>query len=46
MVGAVIVDPDGDFVGEGYHAVFGGPHAEVIALEAAAERARGGTLCK
>jgi diaminohydroxyphosphoribosylaminopyrimidine deaminase / 5-amino-6-(5-phosphoribosylamino)uracil reductase len=31
-------------VGSGYHAVAGGPHAEVIALRAAGERARGATL--
>jgi diaminohydroxyphosphoribosylaminopyrimidine deaminase/5-amino-6-(5-phosphoribosylamino)uracil reductase len=31
-------------VGEGWHARFGGPHAEVAALEAAGPAARGGTL--
>jgi len=44
MVGAVVVDREGRLVGEGYHAVFGGPHAEVVALEAAGDRSRGGTL--
>lgn len=44
MVGAVVLDRDGELVGEGYHAVCGGPHAEVVALEEAGERARGGTL--
>ena len=44
MVGAVVVDPGGELVGEGYHAAFGGPHAEVIALEQAGPRARGGSL--
>ncbi len=34
MVGAVIVR-DGKVVGEGWHARFGGPHAEVAAIEAA-----------
>lgn len=34
MVGAVVVK-DGKIVGEGYHHKFGGPHAEVFALEAA-----------
>ncbi len=43
MVGAVVVR-DGEVVGEGYHAEFGGPHAEVEALAAAGERARGATL--
>lgn len=33
MVGAVIVK-DGVIVGEGYHKEFGGPHAEVIAINA------------
>lgn len=40
MVGAVVVR-DGAVVGEGWHAEFGGPHAEVVALAAAGERARG-----
>jgi diaminohydroxyphosphoribosylaminopyrimidine deaminase/5-amino-6-(5-phosphoribosylamino)uracil reductase len=43
MVGAVVVR-DGKIVGEGYHAVFGGPHAEVVALQNAGEKARGATL--
>jgi len=43
IVGAVIVR-DGVVVGEGWHERAGGPHAEVRALEAAGERARGGTL--
>ncbi|MBA3559432.1 MAG: bifunctional diaminohydroxyphosphoribosylaminopyrimidine deaminase/5-amino-6-(5-phosphoribosylamino)uracil reductase RibD [Gemmatimonadaceae bacterium] len=42
MVGAVVVR-DGEIVGEGYHARFGGDHAEVAALSAAGERARGAT---
>lgn len=40
MVGAVVVR-DGVVVGEGWHDAFGGPHAEVAALAAAGERARG-----
>lgn len=40
MVGAVVVR-DGVVVGSGWHAEFGGPHAEVVALAAAGERARG-----
>ena len=39
MVGCVLVGPDGRVIGEGYHRFAGGPHAEVVALEAA--RARG-----
>jgi len=44
MVGAVILDAEGDLAGEGYHAAFGGPHAEVVALADAGDRACGGTL--
>lgn len=44
MVGAVVLDREGRLAGEGYHAEFGGPHAEVVALRQAAEEARGGTL--
>ena len=43
VVGAVVVQDD-EIVGEGWHERKGGPHAEVVALEAAGERARGGTL--
>jgi diaminohydroxyphosphoribosylaminopyrimidine deaminase / 5-amino-6-(5-phosphoribosylamino)uracil reductase len=43
VVGAVVVT-DGEVVGEGWHERKGGPHAEVVALETAGERARGGTL--
>jgi diaminohydroxyphosphoribosylaminopyrimidine deaminase / 5-amino-6-(5-phosphoribosylamino)uracil reductase len=43
MVGAVVVR-DGAVVGEGYHARYGEAHAEVVALKAAGERARGATM--
>lgn len=43
MVGAVIV-ADGVVVGQGAHLRAGGPHAEVVALEAAGDRARGASL--
>jgi diaminohydroxyphosphoribosylaminopyrimidine deaminase/5-amino-6-(5-phosphoribosylamino)uracil reductase len=43
IVGAVVVS-DGQIVGEGWHERKGGPHAEVVALEAAGERARGATV--
>jgi len=44
LVGAVVLDRDGTVVGEGWHAGPGTPHAEVAALRAAGDRARGGTL--
>jgi diaminohydroxyphosphoribosylaminopyrimidine deaminase / 5-amino-6-(5-phosphoribosylamino)uracil reductase len=44
LVGAVVVSPDGVVVGSGYHARAGEPHAEVHALDAAGEAARGATL--
>lgn len=43
MVGAVIVR-DGALVGMGHHDRYGGPHAEVNALQAAGEASRGATL--
>ena len=43
MVGAVVVR-EGVVVGEGFHARYGEPHAEIVALKAAGERARGSTL--
>jgi diaminohydroxyphosphoribosylaminopyrimidine deaminase / 5-amino-6-(5-phosphoribosylamino)uracil reductase len=42
MVGAVLVR-DGVIVGEGYHAAYGGDHAEVYALRQAGVLARGAT---
>jgi diaminohydroxyphosphoribosylaminopyrimidine deaminase/5-amino-6-(5-phosphoribosylamino)uracil reductase len=43
VVGAVVVR-EGDVVGEGWHERAGGPHAEVMALERAGERARGAMM--
>lgn len=43
LVGCVVVR-DGTVVGEGYHAEYGGPHAEVVALEAAGSEAEGATV--
>jgi diaminohydroxyphosphoribosylaminopyrimidine deaminase/5-amino-6-(5-phosphoribosylamino)uracil reductase len=43
-VGAVIADSDGNVVGTGCFTYDGLKHAEVLALEAAGEKARGGTL--
>ena len=42
MVGCVIVQGD-RIVGEGWHRKAGGPHAEVFALQAAGEQAKGAT---
>jgi diaminohydroxyphosphoribosylaminopyrimidine deaminase / 5-amino-6-(5-phosphoribosylamino)uracil reductase len=43
LVGAVVV-AGGEIVGEGWHEGPGTPHAEVLALREAGERARGATL--
>ena len=43
LVGAVLVN-EGEIVGEGWYAGRGTPHAEVSALSAAGEKARGATL--
>jgi diaminohydroxyphosphoribosylaminopyrimidine deaminase/5-amino-6-(5-phosphoribosylamino)uracil reductase len=42
-VGCVIVDSQGNVVGEGWHAGAGSDHAEVVALRQAGERARQAT---
>ena len=43
-VGAVVLDAAGGIVGEGWTRPPGGSHAEVVALQAAGQAARGGTL--
>ncbi len=43
LVGCMIVSSDGEIVGEGTYTFDGVTHAEVIALDQAGERARGGT---
>lgn len=43
IVGAVVVK-DGEIIGRGWHKRFGGPHAEVFALEEAGEEAAGATI--
>ncbi|MBK3387989.1 bifunctional diaminohydroxyphosphoribosylaminopyrimidine deaminase/5-amino-6-(5-phosphoribosylamino)uracil reductase RibD [Streptomyces sp. DEF1AK] len=43
VVGCVVLDAHGEQAGEGWHRRAGGPHAEIHALRAAGDRARGGT---
>lgn len=43
-VGAVIVDPDNNIVGRGATQECGGPHAEIVALKQARDKARGATI--
>ena len=42
-VGCVVLDSHGVLVGKGWHDGAGTPHAEIVALSQAGERARGGT---
>ena len=44
MVGAVVVNEEGKIVGEGFHENYGGPHAEVVAIENAEDRGAGSKL--
>ena len=44
LVGCVVIQ-GGQVVGEGWHRRFGGPHAEIEALAAAGDAARGATAC-
>jgi diaminohydroxyphosphoribosylaminopyrimidine deaminase / 5-amino-6-(5-phosphoribosylamino)uracil reductase len=39
-----VIERNGVVVGEGFHRKAGGPHAEVLALQAAGDRARGATV--
>ena len=43
-VGAVVIDASGQIAGTGFHTYEGVKHAEVLALERAGSRARGGVL--
>lgn len=43
LVGAVVVK-NGKIIGEGYHKKYGGPHAEVFALESAGKEAEGADI--
>ena len=42
LVGCVLVK-EGEIIGEGFHERYGYPHAEVMALKQAGERAEGAT---
>lgn len=44
MVGAVVLDKEGNIAGQGYHKEYGGPHAEIFALNEAGNKAVDGTL--
>lgn len=44
MVGAVIIDEQGNVVGEGYHKKVGTPHAEIHAIQEAGERTENGVI--
>ncbi|MFC1643593.1 bifunctional diaminohydroxyphosphoribosylaminopyrimidine deaminase/5-amino-6-(5-phosphoribosylamino)uracil reductase RibD [Chlamydiota bacterium] len=43
LVGAVLVK-DGEIIGKGYHQYYGGPHAEVNAINSAGDNVSGSTL--
>lgn len=43
MVGAIIVKDD-KIIGQGYHAVYGGPHAEINAFSSCSQDPKGATL--
>ncbi len=38
LVGAIVVDKNEEILGEGYHQLCGGPHAEVFAIQAALKK--------
>ncbi len=40
LVGAIVVDKNNEILGEGYHQLCGGPHAEVFAIQAALKKTR------
>ena len=44
VVGAVVVSAEGEVIGEGYHHVHGGPHAERVAIESCSMDTTGGTI--
>jgi len=44
LVGAIVLDKNGNPVGKGYHEKAGSPHAECVALDKAGVLSKGGTL--
>lgn len=44
LVGAVVLSAAGELVGEGYHRKAGEAHAELMALQQAGSKAKGGSL--
>lgn len=44
VVGAVVVSADGEVIGEGYHHIHGGLHAERVAIESCSRDTTGGTI--
>ena len=44
LVGAIVLDKEGNVSGEGFHEKYGEAHAEINALNIAGEKARGSTL--
>lgn len=44
LVGALVLDVHGEIAGRGWHRKAGEPHAEVLALQEAGDRAQGGVL--
>ena len=44
LVGAIVLDKNGEIAGTGRHEKYGQAHAEVNAINAAGERAKGGTI--
>lgn len=44
VVGAVVVNAEGEVIGEGYHHAHGAPHAERVAIESCSRDTTGGTI--
>ena len=44
LVGCIATDTNGDVIAADHHRTYGGPHAEILVLNTAGDRMRGGTL--